>query len=222
MEGRKARIVRFRINQSGESQPLESRHHIEVGAHCRCAGSNTMRLYSSLAKALPIALLPVVLALGACQSLQSGNDFLGVITPYKVEVVQGNVVTKEQAAAIQPGMSRAQVRDTLGSPLLTDPFHGDRWDYVFTIRRQGTAPQLRRVVVLFTGETLKSIDTGGELPGEREFVASINTFKTTREAPSLELTEDQLKALPAPRKLDVPLADPVGPVRTYPPLEATP
>ena len=181
-----------------------------------------MRLYSSLVRALPLALLPGVFALGACQSLQSGDDFLGVITPYKVEVVQGNVVTKEQAAAIQPGMSRAQVRDTLGSPLLTDPFHGDRWDYVFTIRRQGTAPQLRRVVVLFTGETLKSIDTGGELPGEREFVASINTFKTAREAPSLELTEDQLKALPAPRKLDAPLADPVGPVRTYPPLEATP
>ncbi len=167
-------------------------------------------------------MLPVVLALGACQSLQSGNDFLGVITPYKVEVVQGNVVTKEQAAAIQPGMSRAQVRDTLGSPLLTDPFHGDRWDYVFTIRRQGTEPQLRRVVVLFTGETLKSIDTGGELPGERDFVASIDTFKTARNAPPLELTDDQLKALPIPRKLDVPPADPVGPVRTYPPLEATP
>ena len=171
---------------------------------------------------MPIALLPIVLALGACQSLQSGNDFLGVITPYKVEVVQGNVVTKEQAAAIQPGMSRTQVRDTLGSPLLTDPFHGDRWDYVFTIRRQGTEPQLRRVVVLFTGETLKSIDTGGELPSEREFVASIDTFKTARNAPSLELTEDQLKALPVPQKLDAPPADPVGAVRTYPLLEASP
>ena len=64
----------------------------------------------------------------------------------------------------------------LGSPLLTDPFHADRWDYVFTIRRQGAEPQLRRVVVLFEGEALESIDTGGELPGEREFVASIDTF----------------------------------------------
>ena len=221
-EVEKEGIVRFRINRSVESQPLESLHHIEVGAQCRCAGSNTMRLYSSLAGALPIALLPVMFALSGCQSLQSGNDFLGVITPYKVEVVQGNVVTKEQAAAIQPGMSRAQVRDTLGSPLLTDPFHGDRWDYVFTIRRQGTEPQLRRVVVLFTGDALKSIDTGGELPGERDFVASIDTFKTSRNAPPLELTEAQLKALPAPRKLDAPSAEPVGPVRTYPPLEGAP
>ena len=222
MKVERAGIVRCCTNRSGQSQPLESPNHIEVGAHCRCAGSNTMRLYSSLARALPIALLPVVLALGGCQSLQSGNDFLGVITPYKVEVVQGNVVTKEQAAAIQPGMSRAQVRDTLGSPLLTDPFHGDRWDYVFTIRRQGTEPQLRRVVVLFTGETLKSIDTGGELPGERDFVASIDTFKTSRNAPPLELTEAQLKALPLPAKVETPAADPVGPVRVYPPLEASP
>ena len=222
MEVEQREIVRFWINRSDESQPLESPHHIEIGVHCRCAGSNIMRLYSSLVRALPVAMLLGTLALGGCQSLRSSDDFLGVITPYKVEVVQGNVVTKEQAAAIQPGMSRAQVRDTLGSPLLTDPFHGDRWDYVFTIRRQGTEPQLRRVVVLFTGETLKSIDTGGELPGEREFVASIDTFKTARNAPALELTEDQLKALPAPRKLDAPLADPIGPVRTYPPLEATP
>lgn len=215
-------IVRFWISLSAKSQPLECRHHIEVGAHCRRAGSNTMRLYSSFARAQPVALLLGALALSGCQSMRSGDDFLGVITPYRVEVVQGNVVTKEQAAAIKPGMSRAQVRDSLGSPLLTDPFHGDRWDYVFTIRRQGTEPQLRRVVVLFTGETLKSIDTGGELPGERDFVASIDTFKTARNAPPLELTEDQLKALPTPRKLDAPSAEPVGPVRTYPPLEAAP
>lgn len=215
-------IVRFQTRMSRESQPLECQHHIEVDAHCRRVGSNTMRLYSSLVRARPVALLFGALVLSGCQSLRSSDDFLGVITPYRVEVVQGNVVTKEQAAAIKPGMNRTQVRDTLGSPLLTDPFHGDRWDYVFTIRRQGTEPQLRRVVVLFTGETLKSIDTGGELPDERDFVASIDTFKTARNAPPLELTEDQLKALPAPRKLDAPTADPVGPVRTYPRLEATP
>jgi outer membrane protein assembly factor BamE len=51
--------------------------------------------------------------------------------------VQGNVVTSEQVARVKPGMTRAQVRDILGTPLLTDPFHADRWDYLFTIRRQG-------------------------------------------------------------------------------------
>ena len=142
--------------------------------------------------------LPLV-ALAGCQSLQSSSDnFLGIITPYKVEIVQGNVVTKEQAAAVKPGISRAQVRDILGSPLLADVFHADRWDYVFTIRRQGAEPQQRRVVVLFDGDKLKSIDTGGELPAERDFVASIDTFKTSRNAPPLALTSEQIKALPVP------------------------
>ena len=160
--------------------------------------------------------------MAGCQSLQSSDSFLGVITPYKVEVVQGNVVTKEQAEVVKPGMSRAQVRDVLGSPLVTDPFHGDRWDYVFTIRRQGAEPQLRRVVVRFDGEALKAIDTGGELPSERDFVASIDTFKTSRNAPPLALTDAQIKALPVPPKpvaVSASGAESDAPLRTYPPLE---
>jgi outer membrane protein assembly factor BamE len=164
-----------------------------------------------------------VLTLGGCQSLQSSDNFLGLITPYRLEVVQGNVITKEQAALIRPGMSRAQVRDVLGSPLLTDAFHTDRWDYVFSIRRQGTEPQLRRVVVLFDGDTLKSIAGTDDLPAEREFVASIDSFKTARNAPPLALTDEQVKALPAPPKTAAPTpadADPAPPARTYPPLES--
>jgi outer membrane protein assembly factor BamE len=156
-----------------------------------------------------------------CQSLQSSDNFLGVITPYRVEIVQGNVVTKEQAEAVKPGMTGRQVRDILGSPLLTDAFHADRWDYVFTIRRQGAAPQRRSIVVLFDGDTLKSIDTGGDLPAEREFVASIDTFKTSRNAPPLALTDEQVKALPCRRSRRRPSAapPPPAPTRTYPPLE---
>ncbi len=149
----------------------------------------------------------------------SADRFLGVVTPYKVEVVQGNVITSEQAEAVKPGMNRAQVRDVLGSPLLTDAFHADRWDYVFTIRRPGADAQSRRIVVLFTGDVFKSIDTGGALPSEREFVASIDTFKTSRNAPPLELTPEQLKALPAPAAPATVAIEPVGPTRAYPPLE---
>ncbi|MBC8056377.1 MAG: outer membrane protein assembly factor BamE [Rhizobiales bacterium] len=149
----------------------------------------------------------------------SAERFLGVVTPYRVEVVQGNVITSEQAEAIKPGMNRAQVRDVLGSPLVADVFHVDRWDYVFTIRRQGAEPQARRIVVRFEGDAFKSIDTGGALPSEREFVASIDTFKTSRNAPPLELTPEQLKALPAPPKPAAVAVEPVGPTRAYPPLE---
>lgn len=168
------------------------------------------------------ALALVAAGLAGCQSLQSSDNFLGVVTPYRIEVVQGNVITSEQIAFAKPGLTRAQVRDVLGSPLLTDPFHADRWDYVFTIRRQGAEPQLRRVVARFKADLLDSVEGGAGLPSEHEFVGSIDTFKTARNAPPLVLTDEQIKALPVPVR--PPPADPTPPVpaRTYPPLEPSP
>jgi outer membrane protein assembly factor BamE len=174
---------------------------------------------SRLFRAVPrAALASTVAVLAGCHSLQSDNNFLGVITPYRLEIVQGNVVTREQAERIKPGLSRAQVRDILGSPLVTDPFHADRWDYVFTIRRQGAEPQLRRVSVLFKGDALESIEGGSGLPGERDFVSSIDTFKAGT-PPPLALTDEQLKSLPAPRPPPPPEVVPPAPLRSYPPLE---
>ena len=172
-----------------------------------------------IARAPRVAAAAGLLALAGCQSLQTSENFLGVVTPYRVEVVQGNVVTSEQVALVKPGQTRAQVRDVLGSPLLADPFHADRWDYVFTIRRQGAAPQLRRVVVRFKDDVLLNVEGGADLPSERELVASIDTFKTRRNAPPLVLSDVQVKALPVPSR--PPAAEPAPPVpnRTYPPLE---
>ena len=167
--------------------------------------------------AVPLGVLGLTLA--GCQSLQTSDSFLGVITPYRIEVVQGNVVTSEQVALIKPGQTRAQVRDILGSPLLTDPFHADRWDYVFTIRHQGAAPQLRRVAARFKDEALVSLEGAADLPSERDFVASIDTFKTSRNAPPLVLTDEQLRALPPPSRPAAAETAPPVPNRTYPPLE---
>jgi len=172
-------------------------------------------------RAAGAALLLASALLAGCQSLQSSDNFLGVITPYKVEIVQGNVITKEQAELVKPGMTRSQVRDALGSPLLTDVFHADRWDYVFTIRRPGAEAQQRKVIARFDGDTLKSLDAGGELPAEHDFVASIDTFKTSRNAPPLMLTDEQIKALPVPPATPPSQVEPTGPARTYPPLEPT-
>ena len=165
----------------------------------------------------PLALLASALA--GCGGLPATERFLGIITPYRIEVVQGNVITSEQIAAAKPGLTRAQVRDVLGSPLLVDPFHVDRWDYVFTIRRQGTEPQLRRVIVRFKADVLDAIEGGAGLPSEHEFVSSIDTFKTARNAPPLVLTDEQIKALPAPVRPAPPEPAPPVPARTYPPLE---
>lgn len=169
-----------------------------------------------------LGLAGAALVLVGCGSLQSSQSFLSRITPYRLEIVQGNVVTQEQAAQVKPGMSRAQVRDILGSPLLTDPFHADRWDYVFSIRRRGTEPQLRSVVVLFDGPTLKSIEASGELPSEREFIASIDTQSSPKEVPALALSDEQRKALPTPPRQSAADAVPDVAARTYPPLEPVP
>ncbi|MDP1535276.1 MAG: outer membrane protein assembly factor BamE [Rubrivivax sp.] len=168
---------------------------------------------------LPLSgsLAAVLLLAGCASSLPSSSNFLGLITPYRIDIVQGNVVTREQMARVKPGMTRVQVRELLGSPMLTDLFHANRWDYIITIRRPGTEPQRRSVVLVFEGEALKTI-VAPELPSEHEFVASISPLARS-EPKVLELSEDQRKALPVPAKREAPAAEPVGPVRDYPPLE---
>jgi len=179
------------------------------------------RLCPSHAFARAVASGVAIAALGACASPQSDGSLLGLITPYRIDIVQGNVVTKEQLALVRPGMSRVQVRDVLGSPLVADVFHADRWDYVFTIRRPGTQPQLRSVVAYFEGDQLLRVDAP-ELPSDREFVASISRTSASGKTPQLELTAEQRAALPVPAKpaaAPTPEPEASGPVRDYPPLE---
>ncbi len=162
----------------------------------------------------------LTLALAGCASQFQGADkVFGLLTPYRMEIVQGNVVTKEQLAQVKPGMSRLQVMDVLGTPLITDIFHADRWDYPFTIRRQGTEPQSRTVIVYFKGDALDRVEAP-ELPTEREFIAAISRDHKAFEPRVLELTEAQRAALPAPPARAASAAEPMGAVREYPPLES--
>jgi outer membrane protein assembly factor BamE len=175
-------------------------------------------LHSGAARAALFLIL--ALSVGACSTINSTTSRVATaITPFKIDIVQGNVVTSEQYARIKVGMTRAQVRDILGSPMITDIFHTYRWDYMFTIVRPGTEPQRRSVVAIFEGDILKSIDAP-ELPTEHEFVASITRNRNAAAPRVLELTEEQRKALPVPpRREPVPVPE-TGPLRAYPPLEA--
>lgn len=160
----------------------------------------------------------LLLGLSACaNSLIS--EGMASLTPYKVEIVQGNVVTREQVEKVQVGMSREQVRGLLGAPLLTDLFHGDRWDYVFTLRRKGEMAERRNVVALFDGDKLKKIESPKDLPSEYEFVATMPAPKVAKATPKLELSEEERLALPAPAAASAPASAPSGSTRTYPPLE---
>jgi outer membrane protein assembly factor BamE len=175
-----------------------------------------------ISRFFPIAAVAALLA--GCGTLDSASNLmLGAITPYKVEVVQGNFISKEQVAALQPGMSREQVRAVLGTPLVTSLFHADRWDYVFTLKRQGVAPQQRRLTVYFSGEAMARFE-GDTMPSEAEFVATLDRRKTGR-IPVLEATEEQLRAAASKAPAGagsaaVPAAPATPPPAvSYPPLE---
>jgi outer membrane protein assembly factor BamE len=177
-----------------------------------------------------LAVLPLVLggcaylpALPSLPSLQSGESFLGVVTPYRMDIVQGNVVTQELAARVQPGMTRAQVRDLLGSPMLTDPFHADRWDYAFTIQRQGTQPQQRKLSVFFQNDAFYRYEAD-ELPSESEFAERLTTPEERKKVPRLQATPQELDKFKAQTSgsnaLDT-APEATAPRKQYPPLEST-
>ena len=82
----------------------------------------------------------------------------GCLSVYKVEVQQGNVVTQEMIDKLKPGMTRSQVRFVLGTPLVTDAFHPDRWDYYYYRRPSNeTTGETRRLTVIFKGDSLLSV-----------------------------------------------------------------
>ena len=141
---------------------------------------------------------------------------LSVITPYKIDIVQGNVVTREQLALLKPGMERNAVREVVGTPLLADAFHADRWDYVFTLRRQGFPSQSRKVSVFFKNDLMERVEAD-ELPSESEFVSTLKTDFRSGPGPALQATEEALKKFPPPKPVP-PVADAPPPV-DYPPLE---
>ncbi|WP_198970833.1 outer membrane protein assembly factor BamE [Xylophilus sp. ASV27] len=174
--------------------------------------------------ALAGAVVALCALLPACGSVDgASNRIASMVTPYKIEIVQGNFVSKEQVAALQKGMSRLQVREVLGTPLLTSIFHANRWDYVFTIKRPNVEPQARRLTVFFKDDLLDHFE-GDEMPSEAEFVAKLDTRnRASGKVPVLEATQEQLSRFPAspvppPEAATSQAAEPALP-KSYPPLE---
>lgn len=188
---------------------------------------SSIRPLSSLLRT-PLAVVCVGAVLMGCASRSqpvavTPPGLIDRLTPYKVLIQQGNVVTKDQVAIIQPGMERDQVRDILGSPMLTDVFHAQRWDYPYAVQRRGEAIDKNWVVtVVFEGNRVQKV-IAPELPTEYEFVARMGeTSVKPRVTPlSLELTPEQRSKLKPPVRTETQApANPQGASRTYPPLES--
>ena len=210
-----------------EAAPLESPHHIEVGArraarprrHALNIRPCTLCLSRSVRRAARRAA-----PLGGCQSLQTlATTSSASSRPTRSRWCRATSSPASRSRCVKPGMTRAQVRDVLGSPLLADVVPrrplGLRVHDPAPGRRAAAAP---RRSCCSTATCSTSIEGGADLPSEREFVASIDTVKAARNVPpaGADRRADQgaCRCRPRPPAAGPP-ADRPAPARSYPPLE---
>lgn len=106
---------------------------------------------------IPLALLvaPLTLVGAGCSSVPQVPS---LVSEYRIDIQQGNVVTQEMVSQLKPGLTKDQVRYILGSPMLVDVFHGDRWDYIYTMRKGSSdVVETRRFSVFFSEAKLQRV-----------------------------------------------------------------
>jgi outer membrane protein assembly factor BamE len=160
----------------------------------------------------------ILLALLMCAACSSYS-----LKPYKMDIQQGNVVTSKMMLQLRPGMNKSQVRFIMGTPLIQDSFHRDRWDYFYQMRKAGKIIEQRRVILEFEGDALKRV-RGDVIPAgtgdvaEPSPVTSSGSKATTKPEEKKGLMdklkfwksddEDQQKPQAAPGELIAPAAAP--------------
>lgn len=95
-----------------------------------------------------ISLILVSLLLVSCSWLK----------PHKVEIRQGNLISAEMREKVKVGMTQQQVKAALGTPLINDPFHANRWDYIYRFEMEGKLVEERRMTLYFENDNLQRID----------------------------------------------------------------
>ena len=100
------------------------------------------------------------------------QKFLWIFSPYRPDIQQGNFVSAEMLSQLKVGQTREQVRFLLGTPMLMDMFHADRWDFPFYLARGNGELTTSRVTVFFKDDVVERFE-GGNLPTEREYIARI-------------------------------------------------
>ncbi|AOI77690.1 MULTISPECIES: outer membrane protein assembly factor BamE [unclassified Burkholderia] len=159
-----------------------------------------------------------VVALAGCSSYDSVTQRIAQsITPYRITVVQGNFVSQEKAAQLQVGMTREQVRALLGTPLLADMFHADRWDYLFYFKRGSTSiVQQRDLVVNFSGDRVASWTGADNLPSELDLLADIDGDRGGKKAKAAAAAKKASEAAAASAAEAAAAANPAASPATVP------
>jgi outer membrane protein assembly factor BamE len=101
--------------------------------------------------------------LGGCASTQSLIPSLSSFAVYKIDINQGNYLSQDMVDRLKVGMTRQQVKQTLGTPLVTSAFRDNRWDYVYEYAHQGKVRERRQFTVYFTEDKLARWE-GDEMP----------------------------------------------------------
>lgn len=114
-----------------------------------------------------IFLFALLVSCGGCSSF----------TPYKMEIRQGNYVSPEMRKKIKVGMSKQQVTSVLGSPLVSDVFHANRWDYIYSFEEQGKLVEQQRLTLFFDGDFVKRIEDSQTADGKAVDVAPATPAK---------------------------------------------
>jgi len=113
--------------------------------------------------------------LAACSRVPTPAD-LPIV--YKIDVEQGNVITQDMLARLRPGMDKSKVRFVMGTPIIVDTFHSNRWDYVYSLSERGGRPVQRRVALFFEDDKLVRVEGNvkaaeGTLEPQREKSAMV-------------------------------------------------
>ena len=110
-----------------------------------------------------IKFIAISVLLASCSSMSLPG--LSSLSPHKIEIQQGNLITPEMREKIKVGMSAPMVRSILGTPLIVDPFHAKRWDYVYSLEQGGKLVEKQRLTLYFEDEHLTRIDDSA-MPAE--------------------------------------------------------
>lgn len=159
--------------------------------------------------AAPVSTAPTAVAADGSKSAAIANSgaqtttttklqkFLWVFSPYRPDIQQGNFVSQEMLNQLKVGQTRDQVKFVLGTPLLADAFHANRWDYPFYLARGNGELTTSRVTVYFKDDKVDHFD-GGNLPSERDYInrlIGISKWQAKTEDESLsDLKRDREKA----------------------------
>lgn len=105
-----------------------------------------------------IKLILASVLLASCSGLSTP-----LLSPYKMDIRQGNYVTPEMREKLKLGMTKQQVRYVLGTPMLADAFHGDRWDYPYRLEQRGEIVEKQQLTLYFNGDNLARVEDNGKV-----------------------------------------------------------